>query len=202
MSITEPNKSYKVGRILSKYELHDLHDQLPDLWLENESESVSLRDLADRINTAILQQSLENAGMDPIDGEAENAYRVLTADGVSAGARTQQRNQLERAGIDVDALKDDFITHQAVHTYLTQALAVSKENDSNQTETRRRNIQRLRGRMEAIINDTLTTFRNTDRLVLGEFDTTIDIQVYCRTCQTQYKLRDLLDRGGCTCDSE
>ena len=197
---TAPDESYKIGRVLAAYGLEDLHERLPALWRGDTGEATSLRDLARQINIAILQRAMERAGLDPIDGEAANAYRLLTDDEVSAGARTQQRRSLERAGIEVDQLEGQFVTHQAIYTYLTEVLGVSKDTDTDPVESRRERVQRLRGRTEAVVGDALTTLRDSSSITLGESETTVDIRVYCRNCQSGYEFEDLLARGGCACD--
>lgn len=196
-----PDSTYKVGRVLAEYGLSELHEELPDLWLGESGEAVSLRDLADRINVALVRQAMAEAGADPLEGEAENAYRLLTDDDVSAGVRTQQRNRLERAGVDVAGLESDFVTHQAVHTYLTDALGVSKEPDeTDPIERHEERIQRLRSRTVAVMEDSLSDLQG-EELSLGSFDTVVSLQVYCRDCETQHDLADLFREGGCDCDA-
>ena len=192
---------YKTGRILTEYDLQDLRDCLPELWRGDDGEELSLRELARRININIVREVLAEAGENPLDGEAENTYRLLGDDDVSVGVRTQQRNRLERAGIDVDALEDDFVTHQAVYTYLTKGLNVSKDDGDNEDtlEKHETRIQRLRSRLDAVTAQSLENLQNVDALTLGCVDTTISVQVYCRDCETQYALATLFDNGGCDC---
>jgi hypothetical protein len=202
-NVSEPNTNYKVGSVLSSYDLLELHAELPARWLGEDGESTSLRDLADEINVAVLRQAMEAAGTDPLEGEAENAYRLLTGDDVSAGVRTQQRNRLERDGVDVDQVEQDFVTHQAVYTYLTKGLGVSKEtaDDTDPVEKHEQRIQRLRSRTEAVADSSLSELQKAGDISLGSFDTTVDIRVYCQDCETQYDLTDLLRAGGCDCDT-
>ncbi|WP_302082376.1 rod-determining factor RdfA [Salinibaculum rarum] len=199
---TDVQTRYKVGRVLSEHDLMDLHEALPERWLGESGEAESLRALAERINVAVLRQAMEEAGMDPLDGEAENAYRLVTDDDVSVGVRTQQRNRLERAGVDVDQCEDEFVTHQAVYTYLTKALGVSKDDrdETDPLEKHEERIQRLRSRTAAVMENSLTELQNDETITLGSFDTTVDLRVYCQDCETQYELSSLLARGGCTCE--
>ena len=197
----EPKQRYKVGRVLAAYDLEGLHAELPDLWLGADGDALSLRDLADRLNVAVLRQAMERAGADPLEGEAENAYRLLTDDGVSVGVRTQQRNRLERAGVDIDDLEDDFVTHQAVYTYLTQALEVSKADtdETDPLEKHEQRIQRLRSRTDAVTENSLDELTESEELTLGEYSLVIDLQVYCRDCDSQYDITTLFETGGCDC---
>ena len=195
---------YKMGRILTEYDLQDLQDCLPELWRGDDGEELSLRELARRINIDIVREVLVEAGQDPLDGEAENTYRLLVDDDVSVGVRTQQRNRLERAGIDVDALEDDFVTHQAVYTYLTKGLDVSKDDgdDEDTLKKHETRIQRLRSRLDAVTAQSLENLQNADALTLGRVDTTVSVQVYCQDCKTQYGLATLFDDGGCDCQEQ
>lgn len=197
----QPNERYKVGRVLTTYDLLGLHGELPDLWLGETGESTSVRDLAERINVALVGRAMENAGEDPLDGEAENAYRLLTADDVSAGVRTQQRNRLERAGVDVDDLEADFVSHQSVYNYLTKGLGLSKDRPDGRgsVEKHHQQIQRLRSRTTAVIESSLAELQRHEHLSLGAADVTVAFRVYCRDCGTQYELGELLREGRCNC---
>lgn len=202
------DRSYKVGRVLSEYDLASLHEQLPALWTGEAEEagdggeSASLRELAERINVALVRSALEDSGEDPLDGEAENAYRLLSGEDVSAGVRIQQRNRLERAGVDVDSLEDDFVTHQAVHTYLTDGLGVTKQDDddADPVETHEERIQRLRNRLGAVVEGSLAELEAAGEIDVGDVDTTVSLQLYCRECESQFEFSELLERGGCNCD--
>ncbi len=200
-NVSGPNRRYKVGRVLAEYDLLGLHAELPDRWLGEGGEAMSLRGLADHINVAILERAMEEAGADPLEGEAENAYRLLTDDDVSVGVSTQQRNRLEREGIDIESLEDDFVTHQAVHTYLTEALDVSKGRGDNTdpVEKHEQRVQRLRARTEAVTENSLSELTNAGDLTLGEHSVVVDLQVYCRDCGSQFDVATLFRQGGCDC---
>jgi len=115
--------------------------------------------------------------------------------------RTQQRNRLERAGVDVEELETEFVTHQAVYTYLTEALDVSKENeDDTPLQTHEQRVQRLRNRTVAVTENSLSVLENEGHLSLGPTEVVVDISVYCRSCDRQYEFSDLLQEGGCTCE--
>jgi len=197
----ELDGGYKVGRVLSEYDLRDLHDQLPALWTGAGGDALSLRELAAEINVALLGRAMERAGEEPLEGEAENAYSLLTGDDVTAGVRTQQRNRLERDGVEVEKIESDFVTHQAVYTYLTTALGVSKNADEGSpTRKQEQRIQRLRSRTAAVTENSLAALEESNALSFGSPEVIVNISVYCRDCGTQYDFVDLLDRKGCNCE--
>jgi len=145
---------------------------------------------------------MAEAGLTPLEGAVENTYRLLTDEDVSPGMRTQQRRELADQGVDVEQVESDFVTHQAVYTYLTTVLDATKDTATaeEQQEKDRTALNRLRNRTEAVTRSTLERLRDTDRLLLGQFDVFVDISVYCRDCGTQRSLEALFDRGGCDCD--
>ncbi|MFC7007207.1 rod-determining factor RdfA [Halalkalicoccus salilacus] len=109
----------KVGRVIREYGLDGLGTELEIRWTGKGGDQYSLRALADRFNQRVLEAALEDAGVRSLEGDVENRYRLLTDDDVSAGMHQQARRELERAGVDVDALESDFVSHQSIYTYLT-----------------------------------------------------------------------------------
>lgn len=194
----------KVGRLIRAYELDGMAEDLETRWLGTAETQNSLRELADYFNRQLLRVAMIEAGMDPLEGEVENAYRLLTDD-VSAGVRTQARKRFEREGLDVEHIERDFVSHQAIHTYLTKYRGVQKEaqtTDSNRIEKAAQTVQRLKNRLAVVATNTLETLRSTGRIALGDFDVSVDVRVFCRDCGEQYDVRGLLESGGCNCERE
>lgn len=199
----DDNRS-KVGRLIHAYDLDGMAEELEARWTGTAETQNSLRELADYFNQRLLRVAMIDAGMDPLEGEVENAYRLLTDD-VSAGVRTQSRKRFEREGLDVEQVERDFASHQAIHTYLTKYRGVQKDEqrtDSTQIEKADRTVQRLKNRLVAVTGNSLETLRSTGRIPLGDFDVSVDVQVFCRDCGKQYNLRDLLEADGCDCEPE
>lgn len=193
----------KVGRVIRENELADLGDELERRWLGVNRERQSLRELADYFNCQVLEAALEQAGEQPIDGEIENHYRLLTSDDVTASERTQAETRLARHGIDVETVKRDFVSHQAIHTYLTEVRGASLPSDESSPEAaitnRRETILRLRNRLVAVASRSLESLRQAGHLSLGEFDVIVGITVYCSDCEASVGIIDLFDQGGCDC---
>lgn len=193
----------KISRLIREYKLTGLGDELERRWLGVDGERQSLRDLADHFNRRVLEAAFDGEGEQPIDGEIENHYRLLANDDVSAGARTQSETKLERLGIDVDSLRRDFVSHQAVHTYLTDVRDASLPEDKPSAEDEIQNQQdtilRLRNRLVAVTEQSLESLRNAGYLSIGTFDAMVSVKVYCNECEASYDLVDLLRRRTCDC---
>jgi len=194
----------KVARLIAAYDLGDsFGDELERLWTAEGQERRSLRDLADRFNRSLLESAMAEAGASTVGGEVDNLYRLLTDDDVSSGMRTEARSRLEREGVDVDQLETDFVTYQAIRSYLTDYRdATYERSDGRQVDTVLDTVGRLRARLRSVTEDRLERLRDTDRITLGDFRLFVDVDVLCEECGGQYGVVDLLERGGCDCDSE
>lgn len=193
----------KVARVIHDYDLNRMEDELVALWTGEGDERLSLRDLAEYLNQAILRAAMADAGMNILDGEVENTHRLLTADEVSSGTRVEAKTTLEREGIDVDQLTQDFVSHQAIYTYLTEHRDIDGPSDTTERDRLERTIdtvQRLKSRLGAVAEKGVQNLSNAGQLSLGEFTVFVDVRILCEDCGTQSDLIELLRNGGCTCD--
>ena len=191
----------KVERVIRAYGLEGLGEELEHRWLGEGYERQSLRDLADHFNRRVLESALNEAGVVTLQGELSNTYELLTGDDVTEGARIQARNRLERDGVDVDDLLDDFVSHYAIHTYLRdyREAELPTEEDEDQLEKSVETIQRLTSRLTAVTRRNVENLRSTERLDVGPVDVITDVQVVCEDCGRQYDAVELVERGACEC---
>lgn len=199
--VSKRGRRSKVARLIDEYELDEIGAELEHLWTAEENRQ-SLRDLADYFNLQLLTYAVEKANIQHLDGEVENTYRLLTDNDISSAKATRVQRRLERDGVDVESLKTDFVTYQAIRTYLKDhrgAEYTPAETDPLERETT--NVQKLRGRMVSVTEDKLEQLRNSGVLTLGDFRTIAEIQVICEDCNTQYDVVELLDRGSCECSN-
>jgi len=191
----------KVARLIDEYDLNGLGEEMARRWTA-EDDRWSFRDLADHFNQAILEAAMEAEGAQLLDGEAENTYRLLTNEDVGEADKTRVRRRLEREGIEVDDLLDDFVSYQAIRTFLTKHQGAEYTPDeTDPLERERENVQQLRGRIDSVTAGKLEQLRDSGELKLGEFRTLVDVRVICEDCHAQYDIVELLERGGCSCKS-
>jgi hypothetical protein len=190
----------KVDRLIEEYDLEGFGAELERLWTA-ETDRRSLRELAGQFNRRLLEVTLEEANVQILDGELENIYRLLTDEDVSGADRTRIRRQLERDGVDVDALTDDFVTYQSIRTYLKEDRGAEyAPSQVDPIEREVTNVQQLRGRVVSVTEGKLEQLRGGDELELGEFRMLVDVRVVCEDCNTQFDVLELLERGGCDCN--
>jgi hypothetical protein len=198
-----PTSASKVAKLIRRYDLEDLGDELEDRWTREE-DRMSLRALADYFNKELLSAVLGRTTTNILDGEAENYYRLLTDDGVSSGSRIQAENKLEQHGIDVEDLRSNFVSRQAIHTYLTKERESSYDREDQTTDEqindRMNTIRQIKSRLAAISEQTLSDLARSNHISSGDADVTVLIQATCDRCGTQYSITEFISNGGCDCD--
>lgn len=191
----------KVGRVTERRGLADLRADLRARWTA-ESDRASVRDLAEQLNVAVVRSALADTSLGASTYEAEAVYRRLVGDETSAGRRTATRRRLERAGVDVDALTDDFVSHQTVHTHLRDCVGATYDDERTAEErlsSAADTVFALQGRTEAVTRRTVESLRGAGAVDAGEVDVFVDITVTCRDCGRGRSVDDFLQEGGCPC---
>ncbi|WP_338737809.1 rod-determining factor RdfA [Haloplanus salilacus] len=177
---------------------------LPDRLVDRRVDAGdSLRDLERFFNREVLAAAMRDAGMELLEGEAENVHRLLTDEDVSDAARTEARDRLRRAGVDVDAVRDDFVTYGTVRTHLRECAGVETGRESSVDAASVRDTAfGLFGRAEAITEREVSRLAETESFDAGDVTVSLTARVTCETCGEEYGLLRLLDRGGCGCRRE
>lgn len=196
-----PGPEPKVVRMIRKYGLEDLGADLEARWTHSESRE-SLRDLADRVNERILRAALREASVETLTEDVARLYAVIDNDEASPGERNRIVRRLERGGVDADELLADFVSYQAVRTYLTnyRDASLPERGDADEIrETEAQNIEQLRQRAAAVAESKVERLVATDRLQIGSHHVLTDVQIFCETCGKQYDASELIRAGACDC---
>ncbi|RLM53668.1 hypothetical protein DVK02_12520 [Halobellus sp. Atlit-31R] len=205
MSNTTGNRpSSKVARLIAEYGLDGLGDELEVRWTGDGVERTSLRDLADYFNERLLEQALIDAGMSALESDVESTYENLTNEDVSTGVRTDTRNRLEQNDVDVDKLESDFVSYQAIRSYLTEYRDAEyrRLSDEEKVEKDLQSIQRLMTRTLSVTEERIEKLRQTGRIDVDEFEVLLDVQVLCQNCGEQYSISEFLEQRGCACQRD
>jgi hypothetical protein len=200
-SASDDRPRSKVARLIEKYELTGLGVELEARWTGDGVERTSLRDLADQFNRRLLAAALEEAGRTPLDDEVASLYENLTGDDVSQGVKTDSRTTLAADGVDVDEVEREFVTYQAIRSYLKdwRDAEYRKPSDEEKLDSDRETIQRLLTRTLTVTEDRLEQLRETERIAAAEFEVFVDAQVLCQRCGTQQTVVEFINNGGCDC---
>ena len=191
----------KIGRCIDTYGLASMDERLASRWLGTDGERLGLRDLKAFFNRAVLRAAMQAAGLDPLDGEVEEIYRALLEQESDDRAAVRARDRLARAGVDVDAVERDFVSHPTVGSHLKECLGVEPPQPSggDALEKAEERVFKLQSRTEAVVRGSIEHLRDTGRIDAEEFDIFVSTRVVCERCGTQYEVHDFLGAGGCDC---
>jgi len=192
----------KIERVAAEYGLDGLGDELVHRWTGEGYERQSLRELAQLVNRRLVRAAQSRAGEHLLDGEAENVYRLLTDDDVTAGMRTDARRNLAEKGVDVDKLEDAFVSYQSVYNYLTQHRGVRRDDEQAIEDTTEDDIvsmRKLRARLQTVTTDIVDKWKRNDLVDLDEYDVDVAVHITCPDCDTRLTPSALAEQGGCNC---
>lgn len=193
----------KVARLIETYGFDGLGADLEARWTSRDRDGMSLRELETYFNERLLEAQMRSVGLQSLDGEVANLYRLLTADDVSGADRTRVTRRLERAGVDVEQLRQDFVSYQAIRTYLTDHRDTTYAHDEGSpVESALRLITQMRTRTGSITENKLDQLAEREDFHLAETQVYVDVQVVCERCSTQHQIEDLVEAGGCPCQTE
>ena len=191
----------KVARVIQKYNLDSMGASLEAAWTGEAGERTSLRDLADEFNEAVLEAALREESISSVNIDVSSTYAALHGD--SDLSATRARRRLEREGIDVDKLTGDFVTHQAIHTYLTQEREASlPAADDDMGDRKAETIEKLQGRTSVVAESAISSLANTGKLDKDNYDVLVDVRAVCPDCGSDTAVGELIRRGGCGCTTE
>lgn len=200
MTTNEPQPNSKVARVIDEYDLDGMGERLEASWTGDGGERTSLRDLADEFNRSVLEAAIQDSGGTAVSSDVETTYRLLTDDDVSEADRMRKRRELEQDGLDVSRVRNDFVTHQAIHTYLTKYReAELPDRSADRVQRKVETLERLQGRTSVVAESTIEGLANSDDITDREYEVFVDIQVVCSECGTGYAIGELIRQGGCSC---
>ena len=199
---TESNRTNtKVARVIQEYALEGMGENLEAAWTGEGGERTSLRDLADEFNQAVLEAALSQAGVSSLSVDVSSTYEALRSD--SSSSSTRARRRLEREGIDVDELTDHFVTHQAVHTYLTKEREASHSPTTEDIANKKADtIEKLQGRVSAVTESAISSLANANELDKSTYEVLVDVRAVCPDCGRDVPIGELFRKGGCDCTIE
>lgn len=201
MNTSENDADYrtKVGRLIDSYELGEYGEELERMWTAEGKRRRSLRELSDIFNKRILRSAMEDSEFETISDELDGVYQKISGMSGSPADQTRTQRRLKRDGVDVEKIKSDFVTYQAIRSYLKEERNAEYEPDEDPVERDRTTIQRLRSRTTTVTATKLEGLEKADCIELGTHQVTVDINIFCEDCGRQFDVTEVLDQNGCEC---
>lgn len=187
----------KIVRLIKEYSLEEMGEELERRWLATDESGMSLRELADFFNKSVLESAIARSQLSTLDIDTTRIYTQLTDEDVSSGVRTRTERRLERNGVDVSAVKRDFVTHQSVHTYLREYRDAEKPEvtPEQRRESAIERIQKLQSRTAAVTQNTVEGLQRSGVVPEGDIEVVVDIQVLYPESGNQFEVYELLEEN-------
>jgi len=189
----------KVGRVSAASDRDDVDDWLAAAW----QDGTSVRSLTRRFNEDLVDAALTAVDGSRLEWSRTPVYEALDTDELPESEAIEIRRELERAGVDVEGLADDLVSHQTVYRHLTDCLSASGPAEKTATERReqaRDRIYALQQRTSLVTESTLDSLQNAGVTDLGAPDVLVDVRIVCRDCGRSMDLEQVLT-DGCECPS-
>ena len=189
----------KVGRVSSTYGLDTVDERLAEEW----HGGTSVRNLTETFNRELIETQLTNGPGTKSEWAHAPVYEAIQTDELDEPDAIEIRRELERAGVDVDSLSSDLVSHQTVYRHLTNCLSATGP-DEKTTEERRQQakdrIYALQQRTTLVTESTIESLQKAGATDIGDPDVLVDVRIVCRDCGRSMDLEQVLT-DGCDCSS-
>lgn len=187
----------KVGRVTAAYEHPNVDEWLFEEW----QEGTSIRSLTEELNEELIERKLAAVGATRFEWSKTPVYEALHTDELSEPETIEIRRELERAGVDVEQLSADLVSHQTVYRHLKNCLGAAGSEEKTAEERRekaRNRIYALQQRASVVTESTVESLQKAGVTDIGDPEVLVDINVVCRDCGQSMDLDQLLT-SGCDC---
>lgn len=192
----------KVATVIGKYDMGEIGHELESKWVGEHGDGKSVRELTAFFNKRVIEAALLETGTTFLESDIEEIYELLDSESPSTDLEIQER--FNTADIDLEALKQDLVSHQTMYRYLKQIRGAEKENQApsvdDQIASTKSAVQKLQSRITAIVTSNLDSLSKKEGFVLGNFEATLTITITCRDCNTSRNFFELLENKGCECE--
>jgi hypothetical protein len=210
-------KGNKVQRIIEKYDLEHLGDEMVNRWTDP-GNPASLHQLERYMNQQIVQSIIKKQtnGMIPQEYPPEQIAYLLQAEGSSASRFedvsqieiTEIKSWFEKNNINTDELTKDLVTYNTIYQYLKNIKGVSASDSQRETQTPEERQQKVENRLsnlhqrtEAVIKQGFESLVNT-KVIPKSYEIHLQFRVECTACDRRQSLLKYIRNQGCSmCDA-
>lgn len=187
----------KIGRVTRDYGIPNVDSRLVSEW----QNGTSVRQLTEDLNRDVIESELNAANVSQVEWSRTPVYEALQTEDLSEAEEIEIRRELDRAGLDVEQLASDLVSHQTVYRHLTRCLNVSRSDDrtpDDRRENAKDTVHALQRRTEIVTRSTIDALRSAGVTDLGEVDVLVDVQVVCSDCDRSMDFDTAIGEG-CNC---
>lgn len=187
----------KVCRVLEERNMQRYEDRLVDQWQAEGPERKGYRQLAVWLNVTMLRREMDRAGLSTLGQEAASKYERLHSTDESVAQEVAVG--LSSEGIDIERLREDFVSYGVIRTHLRECLDLEYTAESGDWEAD--TIEMARDYAERKISEAVRSLSNKGQLKRDEIEVDVSIDIECETCHAVIPI-DRAMRRGYICDCQ
>jgi hypothetical protein len=191
----------KIDRVVADYDLHSadprhesIHEGLRRRWRgEGGHDGAGYRTLTTWFNQRLLRAASRAAGRDVPAARLEYEYDALTGEDDLVRAEVGER--LAADGVDVEAVREDFVSWGTMRTHLTDCLDGAKPS-ADPADWERKSIEIARSVAAAKVETALSSLGTKGEIADADrVGVHVGIELQCPDCPTRAPLAIARDRG-------
>jgi len=188
----------KVDRVAVAYGLGGIDTELRRRRTENDA---TLHSLTEYLNTRLTSAAL-SAGRVDIDTDPSTVRAILSGNTNLDVKRQDMLRENLAGGLDIDRLTTDFVSHETVRKHLNNHLDVDTSRGGFDTADDFHDA--LKTYHDQYVNaiESALNRGSPDGFLSGENFRVYQTRVECGDCSRTYRLKELIECGGCTCAEE
>jgi len=182
----------KVVRVIDKYDLKDIGDQMVTEWTKPESTRRSCRELTEFFNIRVLDAALREAGIIWDRSLVEECAAIIKDD-----AKSVTGYDLDSRGVDTDEVGGDMVSYQSIYTYLTEYRDTEYEREIDDIRSRVASLQQIETKTETIATGIISHSVTHNQVHGVEPTIEVTVECICNTCGSNTEISAYLRNGGC-----
>jgi hypothetical protein len=175
----------------------DTHESVSTYLLERwQAGELGYRAIATLLNKRMLRTASIRAGRQVTQPQIDSEYAALMGD--DDGTAAEIRDALGGAGVDVDSLETDFLSHMAIRRHFRDCLGATspdRERDS-ESDWQMDGLTFAREQFQRRLDDLCRSLAHND--IVSDADTaSIQTPVYlrCDSCPTRTPIEEAIEQG-------
>ncbi|WP_139835050.1 rod-determining factor RdfA [Halorubrum ezzemoulense] len=185
----------KIIRVIDKYDLDGIGDEMVAEWTKPESTRRSCRELAEFFNIRVLDAALREAGIIWDRSLVEECAAIIKNKDKSLTGY-----DLDSRGVDTDEVGGDMVSYQSIYTYLTEYRDTEYEREVDDIHSRVASLGQIETKTETIAAGIISRSVSHSQVHGAEPQIEVTTECICETCGTNTEMSVYLRNGGCpTC---
>ncbi|WP_152418545.1 rod-determining factor RdfA [Halorubrum distributum] len=187
----------KIIRVIDKYDLDGIGDEMVAEWTKPESTRRSCRELAEFFNIRVLDAALREAGIIWDRSLVEECTAII-----KDRDKSLTGFDLDSRGVDIDEVGEDMVSYQSIYTYLTEYRDTEYEREINDIHSRVKSLGQIETKAETIATGIISRSVSHNQVYGAEPQIEVTTECICETCGSNTEMSVYLQNGGCPACSQ